>query len=350
MEIATDESPGGRSASAGARVPTGRLPLAEALEILVFTYNRADALRRTLAALVDSPFSACRITILDNCSTDHTPDVSAEFAQRFDRLRVVRHSRNIGLGPNYLRAVELSRARYSWILSDDEHLDFSRAEDVLEAIEAGEVDLISLGTPGQHDWERGLRTTTRELLDRGQRYFWVWTFAAGVIFRTERFDSAAVSAGYRHLHGDYAHFPHFEFVYACLREDRSVYVSREVIVARGDGHAPRTAGSPLSWLTEIMRPTTRIAEPDLRRAAVEQAAESRAGWLRLLISGILFERIERPERVWSQLGELAASLPAEQRRLLALATPIALIPRGVLLAARDATRLARRCLRRSVPA
>src|SRR4051812_28649789 len=119
--------------------------LADDLAIMVFTYNRADNLRRTLEQLEDSPFAACRITVLDNHSTDHTPDVCRAFEGRFPRYRVIRHRVNIGLGPNYLRGVELSDARYSWILSDDEDFDFSDCSDVIEAIEEGEVDLFSLG-------------------------------------------------------------------------------------------------------------------------------------------------------------------------------------------------------------
>src|SRR5215210_7668396 len=139
------------------------------LAIMVFTYNRAENLRRTLEQLEASPFAGCRISVLDNHSTDATPEVCREFEGRFARYRTVRHARNIGLGPNYLRDVELSEGRYSWILSDDEQFDFSDCEDVIGAIEAGDVDLISLGSPAQQEWERGQRGSARELYERGQR-------------------------------------------------------------------------------------------------------------------------------------------------------------------------------------
>ena len=316
---------------------------AERLEILVFTYNRAEKLRRTLAALRDSPFAYCRITVLDNCSPDHTPDVCREFESELDRLRVVRHTRNIGLGANYLRAVELSRAPYSWILSDDERLDFDDVGDVIEAVAAGDCDLISLGSPGQYEWERGLRTTTQELLGRGERYFWVWTFAAGVIFRTDLFDSHCVREGYQHLHGDYAHFPHFEFVYQCLKRDASVVTSRSEIVGRDEATVLRTASSPLAWYVEVIRPTTRIDDDDLRRAAVYQVADSRSDWLRHVAGLVAFEKVERPEAVRPLLVELATTLNGEPRRLfLLLIAPVGMIPRPVLLGLRALARAARR--------
>src|SRR5690349_20144371 len=98
------------------------------LELFVVTYNRAGALRRTLEALLVSPFSGCAITVLDNASVDETPAVCEEFAGRFARLRTVRHARNVGFGANYLRAIELARAPYTWILADDDDYDFSDAD------------------------------------------------------------------------------------------------------------------------------------------------------------------------------------------------------------------------------
>ncbi len=330
----------------GQASPSASRRLAESLEILVFTYDRAERLHDTLARLEDSPFGVCRITVLDNCSPDSTPDVCREFTERLPALRVVRHSRNIGLGPNYLRAVELSRADYSWILSDDETLDLHVCADVIAAVEAAEVDLISLGSPGQHAWERGLRSSTQELVDRGQRFFWVWTFAAGVIFRTETFDDHCLRSGYQHLHGDYAHFPHFEFVYESLRRDASVYVSEHVCVSRSEGSAPRTQGTPLSWFTQIVRPTTRIAEPAWRQEAVWEAAPSRRTWALALAQAIAIEKLDHPDRMWRHLAELMVSLVGPQRLLLVALAPLALVPRPALLAVRRAVAAADRVRRR----
>src|SRR4051794_22980561 len=220
------------------------------LAIMVFTYNRADNLRRTLEQLAASPFAGCRITVLDNHSTDRTPEVCRELESRFARYRVVRHRLNIGLGPNYLRAVELSEARYSWILSDDEEFDFTDCGDVIEAIEAGEVDLISLGSPAQQEWERGQRASARELFERGQRFYFVFTFVAGVIFRTEHFDSSCTTLGYRNVDNLY---PQFEHINQCLEQDRDVLVSRTWVVRRNVREVHETVGSHLYWFLTAVR-------------------------------------------------------------------------------------------------
>jgi hypothetical protein len=139
-----------------------------------------------------------------------------------------------------------------------------------------------------------MRTSTQELLALGQRFFWVWTFAAGVIFRTGLFDDQSIRQGYGHLYGGYAHFPHFGFLLKALREDASVYVSRTAMVAREVEHAPRTTSSLLWWMVDMIRPTTTITDPELRRVAVYQGARSRPDWFFQTALVLALERIEHP--------------------------------------------------------
>lgn len=170
-----------------------------------------------------------------------------------------------------------------------------------------------------------MRATTQELLRRGQLYFPVWTFAAGVIFRTAAFDSGCLRAGYEYLPGDYVHFPHFPFVYACLRRDVPVYVSRHRLVTRLD-RTVRTSETPLSWLINVGRLIARIENRSWRMEAVWQSAQGRRGWVLQLAGAIVLERLERPDRVWSQLAELALSLVGRQRLAVVLLAPVALAP------------------------
>jgi glycosyltransferase involved in cell wall biosynthesis len=294
------------------------------LEILVFTYNRADNLRRTLGELAESPFAGCQVTVLDNCSTDDTPAVCEELGSRFPRFRTIRHTRNIGLGPNYLRAVELSRSRYSWVLSDDELFDFSDCQDVIDAIEEGEVDLISLGSGGQQPWERGLRATTQELFARGQRYFFVFTFVAGVIFRTEQFDSHCVAAGYRNSDNLY---PQFEHILQCLLQNRLVYASRSQITRRNMRPTLETIGTNMHWFVAAMRSNDTIPDRAIRSRAIWDAAPTKAEWVRLLAGYIATERLDHPERLPRELVEIAVIFDWEQRLILLALLPLAVIPR-----------------------
>src|SRR4051812_15580028 len=97
------------------------------LEIFIFTYNRAESLKRTLLQLAAEPVRSCRITVLDNHSTDATPEVCTGARNFLPNLRHIRHSKNIGGLANYLRAIEVAEAKYTWVICDDDSFDFTKA-------------------------------------------------------------------------------------------------------------------------------------------------------------------------------------------------------------------------------
>ena len=55
--------------------------------LLLYSWNKADSLDRTLASLAASDLGAARIKVLDNGSTDHTPGVVRAWAERLGRDR-----------------------------------------------------------------------------------------------------------------------------------------------------------------------------------------------------------------------------------------------------------------------
>jgi glycosyltransferase involved in cell wall biosynthesis len=307
------------------------------LELALVTYNRAQHLDRTLEQLRKGLFAGCRITILDNCSTDDTPTVCERHVRSLPQLSVVRHRRNIGASANYLRAVELARAPYTWVLADDDDLDFTDCQDVIDVILSGSADLISLGAPGQDPRERGRWTSAARLVASGARFFYVFTFVPGVVFRSELFDSHCVADGYRNVANLYPQFP---FLARAVAADFSVYVARRQLVTRrpqASSDGDRGLPSTLFWLQRWAR-SCAFVPAELRARAIYEAAESRAAWARLLAVGIVFEKLFYPDRVWSKLARLGMELRGDQRILLLALSPLALVPSGAYGAVRRVLR------------
>ncbi len=293
------------------------------LEILIFTYNRAAYLEWTLAQLLASPFAGCKLTVLDNCSTDETPQVCAQYQGLFAEMRVVRHRKNIGLAPNYLRAVELAEAPYAWILGDDDVFDFSNCTDVIDVIKAGTVDLIYLSDLGVVGWARETTTTSGHLAKHGSNYFLLLTFVPNFLFRTERFDSQSLIEGYRSAANLYPHFP---FVNKSVRDDFSFYISKQKLVYRGEDD---NYLSMLTWLTVWVNNCRTIEDHKMRRAAIYElpyVAQSRIKWLRVVAISIIAGKMDAPEKVLPQLRQMMSGLSADQLLLLSLLAPLLLVP------------------------
>jgi glycosyltransferase involved in cell wall biosynthesis len=298
------------------------------LEILIFTYNRAAYLEWTLAQLLASPFAGCKLTVLDNCSTDETPQVCAQYQGLFAEMRVVRHRKNIGLAPNYLRAVELAEAPYAWILGDDDVFDFSNCTDVIDVVENGDFDLIYLGDLGETNWARGMATTSAHLAKNGSNYFFLLSFVNNFIFKPELFDSACLAEGYRSAANL---FPQFEFCKKSVRDDFAFYISKQKIMQRGEEN--NHLGF-LSWLTAWVNNCRTIEDRELRKATVYELPHvgknrNYTRWLKHIATSVIVGKINAPEKVLRQIGQIVLGLSGTQRLLFSFILPLVLVPSSV---------------------
>ena len=95
----------------------------ENLYAVVVTYNRADFLRNLLDSFARLDTAPARILVVDNASSDHTPDVVAQaIAAGGPPIQYERLDRNAGGAGGFSRGVELALeagAEWLWLMDDD---------------------------------------------------------------------------------------------------------------------------------------------------------------------------------------------------------------------------------------
>lgn len=260
----------------------------EKLEIILITYNRAKDLENTLNDLLKSPFSKCKITILDNCSEDKTPEICAKYEKLFPNLLSVRHEKNIGGNANILRAAETSKSIYTWIVCDDDSFDFSDCSDIIEKVEDEKTDIIIVSTDcHQYEWERGLVTTSKELIDAGSRYYDALSFVPSSIFKTELFDSECIIKGYNNICHRY---PHFEFINKSVEKNFSIYISKAEIIKINKSN--QASFSTLIWYTSWLNSCSTIKNKTIRKKVLHQSAQ-KDPFITMILWNIVHEKITR---------------------------------------------------------
>lgn len=289
------------------------------LEIFIFTYNRAESLRRTLSQLTAEPVRSCRITVLDNHSTDATPEVCALAKNSLPNFRHVRHPKNIGGLANYLRGIELAEAKYTWVICDDDSFDFSKAADIFAEINKGEIDIISVGVEG-HSLPSGQRGKLQTFAHQHD-FFLSHSFVPSMIFKTSLFDADRIRAGYDNID---TMFPHFPFLIHIVETDRSIYVSREKVITKSNNVGYSTFRFMTGWLKSCRRFTS----PQLRGKALSEVF-SGENFFKTLVFSILMERQFRPERYRAEFRDLRAQAAHTDRLIwlkVLLATPLLFSP------------------------
>ena len=86
----------------------------------VIVYNEEAYLRESLESLLAQDYRSLQIIVADNCSTDGSGTICAEFAQRDDRIRYLRHDENIGSAGNSIYVLEQATGKYfMWAAGHD---------------------------------------------------------------------------------------------------------------------------------------------------------------------------------------------------------------------------------------
>lgn len=293
--------------------------LADQLEILIFTYNRGPSLERALSAFDVEPIRRCKITVLDNHSTDSTSDVCQRLAQRLPNFVHVRHPKNIGGLANYLRAVELAKAEYTWIICDDDQFDFSNAADLFAEIESSRSDVLSAGVHG-HSITPGARGNLRDFSLR-EPVFFGHSFVPSMIFRTALFDPDCIRAGYDNID---TMFPHFPFMIKLAEADRSIYVSREKIISK----STNLGYSGFRFMAGWLKSCRRFSDQELRAKVISEVFGG-SMFFKTLIFSALMERKFRPQKYRAEFADLRAEAARSHRLIwlkLLLSAPIVLGP------------------------
>jgi len=102
-------------------IKVGPAPL---VTFVVPCYNYAHFLTACVNSILAQDYENFEVLIMDNCSTDNTPEVAQSF--RDPRVRHIRNESNVGSTQNFNKGLTLARGKYVWLLSADDLLRSSK--------------------------------------------------------------------------------------------------------------------------------------------------------------------------------------------------------------------------------
>jgi len=119
----------------------------------VFAFNEESTLeeavedvRRELSAFGDRPLE---ILLVDDGSTDRTPEIGAELEARYPEVRLIRHGRNLGPGSAILTGIRNSKHDVICFHAADQQLDFAEVASFIPLLDDSDIVIASRrGRPG----------------------------------------------------------------------------------------------------------------------------------------------------------------------------------------------------------
>ncbi len=90
------------------------------ISIALCTYNGAKYLKEQLDSLVSQTYPNLEIVVVDDCSTDNTRDIIAEYALKYPFIRQYINEQNMGVLRNFNKAMSLCKGEYIAISDQDD--------------------------------------------------------------------------------------------------------------------------------------------------------------------------------------------------------------------------------------
>ncbi|WP_346621253.1 glycosyltransferase [Blastococcus montanus] len=144
--------------------PAVRRPV---VSVVIPTYNRGTVLRRTLQGVLAQTVRDLEVLVVDDGSTDGTPELLAGCAD--PRVRYLRQPRNAGVGAARNRGLREARGEFIAFLDDDDEWLPTKLARQLECF-AGRPDTLGLVYTGVEDHDGAGGVVVRTPTHRGQIY------------------------------------------------------------------------------------------------------------------------------------------------------------------------------------
>lgn len=111
-----------RSSAARATEPPGAPAEMPLISVIVPLYNDPEYIGAALASLLSQSYRNIEIIVVDDASTDRSPDIVQDFARRHDRMSFLRHEKNRGLSAARNTGLKAARGRAVAFLDSDDLL------------------------------------------------------------------------------------------------------------------------------------------------------------------------------------------------------------------------------------
>ena len=103
------------------------------VSVIVPVYNSEQELRDCLDSLVEQTEKDIEIIVIDDASTDNSPEIEAEYQKKYPNVKVYRNERNLGQSETRNRGIGLAEGDYIAFLDSDDYVNLGMYEELYQA-------------------------------------------------------------------------------------------------------------------------------------------------------------------------------------------------------------------------
>ena len=144
--------------------------MTDLISIIVPVYNKEKYIKKCVDSLIKQSYSDIEIILVDDGSTDKSPEICDEYAERDSRIRVI-HRENGGLSVARNTGIENANGKYLMFVDADDWVAVDFCEAALKSISENDADIAVFGICYVEEKEQNIQGSQlykNELLDNSQ--------------------------------------------------------------------------------------------------------------------------------------------------------------------------------------
>jgi glycosyltransferase involved in cell wall biosynthesis len=115
------------------------------VSVIVPIYKTEKYLEKCLESIINQTLHEIEIICVDDCSPDRSATIVEEYSRRDNRISLIKHTENLGLGGARNTAIRASRADYIASVDSDDFILPTMIEKLWSATENGLYDVVVCG-------------------------------------------------------------------------------------------------------------------------------------------------------------------------------------------------------------
>lgn len=116
------------------------------ISVVLPAFNEPRLIERAIRSIVNQSFRDWELVVVDDCSTDTTPEVVRAMAAVDSRIRLIRSSSNLGQGAARLQGVAAARGDYVAFIDQDDVMAPEALARMWSCVQRNEADIVVMGS------------------------------------------------------------------------------------------------------------------------------------------------------------------------------------------------------------
>lgn len=138
--------------------------------IVMPAYGVEKYIEKAIESIRSQTYRDWEIIVVDDCTPDRSGQIAEEAARRDERIRVVRHEKNRGLGPARNTGIQEARGEYIWFMDPDDWVEPDILSRVKQSLEQNPAEIVLFGLVEEYYGREGKLEYTHTICPEERLY------------------------------------------------------------------------------------------------------------------------------------------------------------------------------------